>query len=371
MKNIFLISIVILIISINSQPKKPNNKNAKPINKHQNTLTPNKKSEPKQQNKTNPNPNINPSTKQNIPKLNITNNATTNPNINNNNTSVLNEQKNQTEKKDFNLTESLINFFNQMFGSSQNETNNTKTEAEKALDQKREEQKKKEEENKRKILEQINLEKEKIEIKKKEKKLQLEKDREEFEKKIENISISDFANLNLEPKSGELLYHNTTVPCKITIMFLLTDTERTIHLVFNGPNGKGGSSLIKSFRNKNFLYYEYDAKNIGQYTFYLNNYHNSEETEVVFAVADDSKKMEDKLEKEKIDKISLYLNEIDVKINTMSIKQNIVNRKTEKHNDSVNKHNKKILIYSGIEVVTMVFVFLLQTCYIKRIVEKV
>ena len=55
----------------------------------------------------------------------------------------------------------------------------------------------------------------------------------------------------------------------------------------------------------------------------------------------------------------------------MSVKQNVVNRKTDIHNESVNRHNKKILIYSVIEVITMIIVFVLQTCYIKRIVEKV
>ena len=220
-------------------------------------------------------------------------------------------------------------------------------------------------------MEQIKIEKEKFEAKQKEKKLKLEKEREEFEKKIENLTVSDFINLYLEPKSGELLFHNTTKPCQIKIIFLLTDTEKDIHLVFNGPNARGGSSLIQSFRHKNFLYYTYDAKYVGQYTFYLNNYHNSEETEVVFAVDDDSKKPEEKLKKQNIDKISGYLNEIDVKINTMNLKQSLVNRKTERHNKSVNKHNKKIMIYAIIEVVTMIGVFLLQTCYIKRIVEKI
>ena len=77
---------------------------------------------------------------------------------------------------------------------------------------------------------------------------------------------------------------------------MLTDTEKNIHMTFSGPNGKGGSSLIQSFRKKNFLYYTYDAKYVGQYTFYLNNFHNPDETEVIFAVADDSKKTEEKLE---------------------------------------------------------------------------
>ena len=335
MKNIFLILLFILIISLNSSPNDNINQ---------------------QNNNTNTNDKIKTSTNNNS------------ENKINNTTIINNDQKNKKEEKEFNLTESLINFFNEMFGSS-NKTNETKTEQEKLEEKRKEEEKKQEEENKRKILEQINLEKE--EQKKLIKKLQLEREREEFEKKIENISISEFINLYLESKRGELLFHNTTKPCEIKIIFMLTDTEKNIHMVFNGPNGKGGTSLIQSFRNKNFLYYIYDAKYVGQYTFYLNNYHNSDETEVVFAVADDSKKNEDKLEKKKIDKISEYLNDIDVKINTMSMKQNLVNRKTDRHNKSVDKHNKKIMIYSIIEVVTMIVVFILQTCYIKKIVGKI
>lgn len=343
MKKIFLLSFLFLIISINTQknknaqqaPKKPANKVNQPVSKN-NTILKN----------------------QNNTKLEE------------NSTSVLGDEKNSTEKNEFNLTAALITFFQEMFGSS-NTTNETKTEEEKKLEEKKKEEQKKEEENKRKILEQIQIEKQKAENKAREKRLQLEKEREEFEKKIENISVSEFTNLYLEPKSGELLYHNTTRPCQIKIIFLLTDSEKTIHLTFNGPNARGNSGLIQSFRQKNFLYYIYDAKFVGQYTFYLNNFHNSDETEVIFAVSDDSRKSEDKLEKKKIDKISGYLKEIDNKINTMSTKQNIINRKTETHNKSVNKHNKKILIYAIIEVITMIIVFLLQTCYIKKIVEKI
>ena len=342
MRSIFLILILNLIIFLNSSPTDN-------INQQNN------------------NTNINQQINENDKTINNTDNKESDKI---NNTSIINPEKNKTEEKEFNLTESLINFFNEMFGSS-NKTNDTKTEEQKLEEKRKEEQKKQEEENKRKILEQLNLEKQKEEQKKREKKLQLEREREEFEKKIENISISEFINLYLESKRGELLFHNTTKPCEIKIIFMLTDTEKNIHMTFSGPNGKGGSSLIQSFRNKNFLYYTYDAKYVGQYTFYLNNFHNPDETEVIFAVADDSKKTEEKLEKKKIDKISEYLGDIDAMTNTLSLKQNLVNRKTDKHNQSVDKHNKKIMIYSIIEVVTMIVVFILQTCYIKKIVGKI
>ena len=327
MKNIFLISFFLLIISINTQ---------------QNQADPQTQKKPETNNTLNNTQKLGDSLNQKNPEKKV--NGT-------------------DEKKPFNLTEALTEFFTSMFSSFEN-----KTEEQKKEEQKKEEQKKKDQ----KILEQINTEKETKEKKKKEEeRLKKEKEQAEFFKKIENVTINDLTNLNLEAKGGELLYHNTTMQCKLKIIILLTDTEKTIHMNFNGPNGRGGTSLIQSFRNKNYLYYEYNAKYVGQYTFYLNNYHNSDETEVIFAMYDDSKKGGDKLEKKKIDKISGYLNDIDGKVNTMSVKQNVVNRKTDIHNESVNRHNKKILIYSVIEVITMIIVFVLQTCYIKRIVEKI
>ena len=305
------------------------------------------------------------------------NQAGNNNNNNQANQTNSNAPKNNTKKaedKEFNLTDSLLKFFDEMFGDSKNKTNKTDSEAKKKLEEQKrlEEEKRREEMIKRKNMEKIRMETERLEREKalqKQKQMQLEKEREEFERQVENISVSEFTNLYLEGKSGELLYHSVSKPCNLKIIFLLTDTEKTIHMTFNGPNGRGGTTLIKSFRSKNFLFYEHNAHIPGEYTFYLNNYHNSDETEVIFAINDDTK-TEESLGKQKVDKISGYLNEIDLKINQMRSKQNIINKKTETHNDSVNKHNKEILVYSIIEVITMLIVFAVQTFYIKSIVEK-
>ena len=218
----------------------------------------------------------------------------------------LNNTNNDTDKpkkKEFNLTESLIEFFNSLKKININETNKTDTQA-KRLEE--ENQKRIEDERKsREKLEKMRRHAEKVQKEKEEirqKKMQLEKEREEFEKQIENISLSEYTNLYIEGRSGELLYHNITKPCNLKIIFFLTDTDKTIHLTFNGPNEKGGTFLLKSFRSKNFLYYEHNAINPGIYTFYLNNYHNKDPTEIIFSVIDDLKKT-DKLGKKNIDKI--------------------------------------------------------------------
>ena len=350
MNKLFFLLFITILISIKSQT----NNTQQPNNNQSNQNV--------QSNNSNNMPN-------NHPPPQIPNNNLTNQDINLNSTNILNKTNN-TDKpgKEFNLTESLIKFFNEMFGSNKtNNTNNdTKTEEQKKI----EEEKRKEEQRKREQLEKIRMEAERKQKEREmQRKKQLEKEREEFEKQVENVTISEFTNLYLEAKSGELLYHNLTKPCNLKIIFFLIDTEKTIHLTFNGPNGRGHNTLIKSFRSKSFLYYEYNAQHIGQYTFYLNNYHNSDETEVLFAIIDDSK-TNDNLEKKNIDKISGYLNDIDSKINQMKAKQNIINKKTKTHNESINKHNREILIYSIVEVVTMLLVFVMQTCYIKNMVEK-
>ena len=364
MNKLIIFLLYILIISINSQTnKQPQNNNNN--NQKQEKINP----PPKQQQNQNNNQKqekINPPPKQQQQQPNLTNIINNKTNQTN-----LNATDGKPPEKEFNLTESLIKFFNDMFGS-----NNTKNDTDKEKEKRLEEEKKLEEQRRqdkirRERMEKIRLDAEKAQREKeKQRQLQLEKEREEFEKQIENITISEFTNLYLEGKSGELLYHNLTQTGNLKIIFLLTDAQRTIHLTFNGPNGRGGSTLIKSFRSKNFLYYVYNAQYPGQYTFYLNNYHNSEQTEVIFAISDDSK-TDERLGKKNIDKISGYLNDIDNKINQMKSKQNIINKKTMAHNESVNKHNREILLYSIAEVITMLLVFVFQTCYIKSIVEKV
>ena len=341
MNNLFLLILSILFIMIFSQVKPdPQTNNQKIQNNQKNESS-------------------NPSLQQQIKNI-----------INQTNQANSTKAKNETNKpeKEFNLTESLINFYNEMFGP--NKTNNSGDQVKISIEKQKFEQRRIEDEKRQKKMEQIRMEAERVQREKeKQRKMQLEKEREEFESKIANISVSEFTNLYLEKKSGELLYHNLTKPCNLQIIFLLTDTQKTIHLTFNGPNGRGGTTLIKSFRSKNFLYYEYYAQYPGQYTFYLNNYHNSDETEVIFALSDNSK-TDDKLGKKNIDKISKYLNDMDYNINRMTAKQNIINKKTDTHNESINKHNREILFYSIVEVVTMLLVFVLQTFYIKNIVEK-
>ena len=74
---------------------------------------------------------------------------------------------------------------------------------------------------------------------------------------------------------------------------------------------------------------------------------------------------------EKIDKISMLLNNIDNNIKQLRDKKRIELMQVNSHNEKVDKNNKKIVIYSIIEIFTMIIVFIAQSYYISSILSKV
>ncbi len=288
-------------------------------------------------------------------KHNQVNNNNTNKNIINNNNirngQELNINNNNKKEKEFNLTEKVEKFYSNRTNSN---VSNNKNETFIS-----------EEEDKIEKIEQIKkTEKNDEELK------YLKIEKEQFDKQIEIYTLSDFTTLELPSKNEEIIYYTITIPCTIKFAFYLSDSEKLIDMTLRGPNGGVNSQNLLFFKNKNFLYHEYQAALPGRYTFHLINNNNGDMTEISFAVKNDLK-TDGNIGKQKLDTISEYLNEIDEKFNKMRLRQNIVNKKTEAHNDSVNKHNKEILIYSIAEVGTMILIFVGQLFYIKSKVDKI
>ena len=256
---------------------------------------------------------------------------------------------------EFNLTESLMNFF------STNISNSSKANITHRIQK---EEKEKEKTNKFESVEEIRYKKE-GNIKKIEE-YQLRK--EQFDKLTSVFILSEFTTFEIPGRTIEFIYYEVNRPCTLKIAFYLSNNEKIIYMSLSGPDGMGGSKTYKNFNNKNFLYYEHKAKYPGKYTFLLDN-RDKEVIAISFAVKDDIK--DDNIGTKKIDKISGYLNDIDSKINQMRLKQNIINTKTEAHNESINKHNKEILIYSFIEVGTMILIIFGQLFYIKNKIDKI
>lgn len=195
-------------------------------------------------------------------------------------------------------------------------------------------------------------------------------EKEEFEKKIEVFTIGDFTTIELPSKSAEIIYYKIDKPCLFQFAFYLSKSEKLIHMIFSGPDGKGGSKEYQNFKNKNFLYSEFNATNPGQYTFYLNNQDNPDKTEISFAIKNNLK-VDKNIDRSKLDSITEYLEEMDEKFDKMRTRQSIANKKTDAYNDSVNTHNKSILINSIVEVTIMILIIIAQLYYIKNKIDKI
>ena len=319
------------------------------------------------------------SNQQNIPPQNQSNQKENKINVNN--TSINASPKNESKKgeKPFNLTEALINFFQETFGSKDNNTKNdsnknTSNKIEDENERKRREAEaakklKEEQENKAK-LERIEMEA----AKNREKLKKYEEDRENFLKILANNSFEEIVQINLEKGERETLYLDLQSLSKIKFAVMLSDSdqEEKVNLFFSGPNARGHTMVINQYYHKNYLFYEYETKRAGEYYVEITN-KGTKDNEVYFLFNDNMYKdpKKDVLDTEKIDKISMLLNNIDKNINKLKNKKKIEIKQVNSHNDKVTNNNKWIVIYSLIEIFTMILVFLIQSCYINSLVNKV
>lgn len=287
------------------------------------------------------------------------------------------------KEKPFNLTESLINFFQETFGSGNNTDDKNKNkdlEKEKSAAEMEEIRKRREAEMEQKIIQErerkrreefearARAEMIKVENERKEQKKRIEQEqREAFERQLQNMTFDDYVQINLEKGETESLYLDLEAFTKIRLAFILTDEEKRVNFIFSGPNPRGRTSVLYRVDNKNYLYYEYETLRKGEYIIELKN-RGSEENELILVLNEKVDKKSDILGSEKIDKISMLLNTIDGNINQLRNKKKIEIRQINSHNEKVNKNNKSIVIYSIIEIFTMIFVFIAQSYYINSIV---
>ena len=298
-----------------------------------------------------------------------------------------NKESNQTEKdklkegvikpdkeKPFNLTESLINFFKETFG---NKTNETKTESEEDKKRKQVEEETKKrleaEKEKRRKEEIKKLEKIKMEEKKKrEKEKKAENERLEFFKILSNKSFDEVVPMHLSRGEKETLYLELDSFKKIYIAITTSDLDlqEKFNFYFSGPNARGRTAVIYQIFNKNYIFWEYETLRKGEFIAEITN-RGTKDNDLVFFFGKNEGKKKDRIDTQKIDKISMLLNEIDGNVNQIRNKKSIEIKQANSHNKKVSNNNKWIVIYSIIEICTMSFVFLIQSCYINSLVKKV
>ena len=418
MKIYQIISFCILIFQIQAQTQANNGTNNNEIKKETNqvqinqTINTNKDNNNNQKiNPTKPTVNTNQKVNNNPnPKKIETNKVKINEKINTakNNTTVqkevnkpkVPENKNQKGKEDeknklkegvikkdeekpFNLTESLINFFEEMFGSKKNDSNTSKTSNE-VIDTEDDKIRKKMEEEKKKKLEEerdrkrkeekekaAKLEKVKIEEqKKKEKQKKFLNERYEFMKLVANTTFEEVVQINLQKGEKETLYLDLESFTKIKIIVFTLDSEEEekFNLFVSGPNARGRTSIIYQLFNKNQILWDYETLRKGEYLIEIVNKGTKENEFYLHLSKGDKKK--DNINPEKIDKISMLLNEIDINVNQLRNKKKIEIKQVNSHNYKVTDNNKWIVIYSIIEICTMIMIFLIQSCYINSLVTK-
>ena len=127
------------------------------------------------------------------------------------------------------------------------------------------------------------------------------------------------------------------------------DPEEKINFFFTGPNRRGMNTVIQQYYNKNYLFWEYDIPITGEYYAEITN-KGTKENEIYFLLNDGKEKKNDLLEVEKLDKISMLLNNIDNNINQLRNKKKIEIKQVNSHNQKVTENNKWIVIYSLIEI---------------------
>ena len=290
------------------------------------------------------------------------------------------------EEKPFNLTESLINFFMETFGST-NKTNTTKktnqTKNDEDIDddelakireaemknrlRKEKEKQMKEELIKKGTLEKLELEKKKLKEEK------LKQEQEFFVEVLANNTFEEVVQVYLKKGEKETLYFDLKAKTKIKLGLFLTDSdpEEKVHFFFSGPNEKGRNIVINRFYSKNFFFWEYETVHAGEYYAEITN-KGTKLNEITIVFNDESyDKKKDLIDNEKIDKITMLLNNIDNNINQLRNKKKIEIKQVNSHNKKVTENNKWIVIYSIIEICTMLLIFMIQSCYISSMVNKV
>jgi hypothetical protein len=209
----------------------------------------------------------------------------------------------------------------------------------------------------------IRIEKEKIEMQKKKE----TEEREKFEEELINTTFTENFNLLLDRGEKEKLYLDLELDQNIVMAFFVSDQEEKIKLTIYGPDTRGKMVSLFKLYKRNYFFIRFNAKRKGEYIVELWNT-GSKENEINFFINENVDK-KGLLNTEKIDKISLLLRSIKKNINKLKRKKNNEIMLVNAHNDKVNKNNKNIVVYSIIEIVTMIFIFIGQSYYIKSVVK--
>lgn len=182
-----------------------------------------------------------------------------------------------------NLTEALINFYNQNLKNGTNNIGNTgdekrdklvqenmkkfKEEMEKHMKEQEIQKKANEHFESRRKAEMIRIEKEKIEMQQKKE----AEEREKFEDELINTTFSENFNLMLDRGEKEKLYLDLDLDQNIVMAFFVSDQEEKIKLTIYGPDTRGRMVSLFKLYKRNYFFIRFNAKRKGEYIVELLN----------------------------------------------------------------------------------------------------
>ena len=278
-----------------------------------------------------------------------------------------------------NLTEALFNFYNQNIKNGSNIPKTGDEKRDKIIEEnmiKFKEQMEKQMKNQeiqrkanehlesRRKAELIRLEAEKKEIQKQK---EME-EREKFDEELINTTFSDNFNLYLDRGEKENIYLDLELDQNIVLAFFVSDQDEKIKFTVYGPDTRGKMVPMIKINKRNYFLMKYAANKKGEYIVEIWNT-GTKKNEINFFINENVEK-KGLLNVDKIDKISLLLKDIKKEVNKLKRKKMNEIMLVNAHNDKVNKNNKSIVVYSLIEIFTMIIIFVGQSYYIRSIAIK-
>ncbi|MCQ2815986.1 MAG: emp24/gp25L/p24 family protein [archaeon] len=201
------------------------------------------------------------------------------------------------------------------------------------------------------------------------KEIQERKERKNFEDKIAKINFKDILNFKLLPREVEEMEEEILTPCKFYFMIMVGHPTHKINFELKGPDNKKITKNLLTQNQLNYFYYEYNATNIGKYSFTFKNIIQTQECKVTFGltVLDPNDQI---IKTESFDEIGNRIENISSKINELRLKANLYVKKMEGHKHSVLKQNKAIIAFSTLEVIILIIIFIIQFVYLRKLLNK-
>ncbi len=188
----------------------------------------------------------------------------------------------------------------------------------------------------------------------------------EIDKEFAKFDPTDLLSVVLYKLSRKDFYFNiTTAPCNIQIAFYVLNEDGLVDMKVKYEDSK---EILKEAKKSNEYITNFQATKNGLIHIQLRNLSKAEIT-VTLALHHDEHKNE-LFSLNHLTNMISRVNEVNKKAKKLENLKKQYSMKYRYHIDQAQKHNKNILIYSIVEVIIMIGIFILQTRYIIKLTNR-